>query len=68
MPKKLFSEAEICEIIDEFNSRNSAEKNLSLQELAVWAKTNFQLANIPHTSTISRILKKEAQEGTEGGH
>ena len=68
MPKKLFSEAEICEMIDEFNSRNSAEKLFSLQELAVWARTNFQLEKIPHTSTISRILKKEVQEGTEGGY
>ena len=58
MPSKFLNDAQLSEMIAEFEKRNSENTNPSLTEMASWAKTNFKLEKLPHISTISRILKK----------
>ncbi len=66
MTSKYFNNDQISKLYAEFLKREAKQENSSLRELAVWTKENFHLETIPHTSTISRILKKNGTERNRG--
>ncbi len=58
MTSKVLNNSQVCELVAEFQKSDTVGGDTSLEELASWAKPNFQLGRTPHVSTISRILKQ----------